>query len=133
MKEDIIRPLPLFGRTKKTTQHSSTYEPGSVVAVNYQYTSGIGSKRRPAIVMSCSAYHASKADAVVIPLTTQTIQDYFGDYDLLDWAAAGLLQKSRAKGVIETIERRLIERVIGKLSHRDLDGIKTSIRRIMEL
>ncbi len=104
-----------------------------MVAVNYQYTSGIGSKRRPAIVVSSGGYHASKADAVVVPLTTQMNHTYFGDYDLADWAAAGLSQKSRAKGVIATIERSSIERIVGKLSLRDLDGIKSSLRRILDL
>ena len=103
------------------------------MAVRYQYTSGIGGKRRPAVVVSCVGYHASKADAVIVPLTTQMNNSYFGDYDLMDWSAAGLSQRSRAKGVIETIERSTIERIVGKLSLRDLNAIKESLRRILEL
>lgn len=85
------------------------------------------------MVVSCVAYHASKADAVIVPLTTRMANTYFGDYDLVDWAAAGLSQKSRAKGVIETIDRSMIQRSLGKLSQRDLDGIKGRLRLILEL
>ena len=70
---------------------------------------------------------------MIIPLTTRMVNNYFGDYDLVDWAAAGLSQRSRAKGVIETIERSMIHRALGKLSQRDLDAIKDRLRLILEL
>jgi mRNA interferase MazF len=101
--------------------------------VNYRYTDGEGSKRRPAVVVSSPAYHASKADAVIIPLTTRMSSNYFGDYDLVDWAGAGLPRRSRAKGVLATVERTTIEKLYGKLSDQDLDGIKGSIRAILDL
>jgi hypothetical protein len=59
--------------------------------------------------------------------------NYFGDYDLQDWAAAGLPQQSRAKGNLDTLARSTILRTLGRLSQRDLDGIKASVRLILEL
>ncbi len=116
-----------------TTLSSTLYEPGAVVAVRVQFTARDGVKRRPAVVISCRGYHRSKADAVIVPLTTQMSSAYFGDYDLVDWTSAGLPKACRAKGVIETIERAMIENVYGALSTQDLDGIKASVRRILEL
>lgn len=70
---------------------------------------------------------------MIVPLTSQMRASYFGDYDLVDWAAAGLPKVSRAKGVLETFERAMIEKTYGALSTRDLAGIKGSVRRILEI
>ena len=70
---------------------------------------------------------------MIVPLTTRMSSAYFGDYDLVDWASAGLPQRSRAKGVLATIERATIEKLYGKLSDQDLDGIKSSLRSMLDL
>lgn len=116
-----------------TTTSTTAYDPGTVVWAYINYTDAAGVKLRPAVIVSCVRYHASKADAVIVPLTSQKRTAYFGDYDLLDWSTAGLNKSCRAKGVISTIERSAIERRTGRLSKRDLDGIKAQIRLILEL
>jgi len=104
-----------------------------VVVFNYQYTSGAAGGPRPAVVVSGHRYQRSKADVVIVPLTSRMPRPYVGDYDLIDWASAGLPLASRAKGVIDTIERSMIQRVVGVLTPRDLDGIKRAMRTILEL
>jgi hypothetical protein len=83
--------------------------------------------------MSGDDYHASRADAVVVALTTNMRGSYFGDCDLIDWQSAGLPRPSKAKGVIQTVEQATIERQYGKLAAPDFARVKDSIRRILEL
>lgn len=112
---------------------STPYDVGAVVLVRIRFSDGTASKKRPAVIVSVPAYHASRADAVIVALTTQMRSNYFGDYDLVDWATAGLPLPSRAKGVIQTIERQAIERKFGKLSVRDLERVQDSVRQILGL
>jgi mRNA interferase MazF len=112
---------------------STQYDPGTVVAVRIRFSDGVGVKRRPAVVLSDHPYHASRADAIVVALTTQMHTDYYGDCDIRDWREAGLPAASRSKGVIQTIERRAIERAYGTLSLLDFSRLQDSIRQILSL
>ncbi len=75
----------------------------------------------------------SRADAIVVALTTQTRADYFGDCDIIDWQQAGLPAASRSKGVIQTIEQRAIKSSYGVLSTTDFSRLQDSIRQILSL
>jgi hypothetical protein len=68
----------------------------------------------------------------MMALTTSK-RAYFGDCELQEWKAAGLPQATRAKGVIQTIERVTIERQLGKLTPTDFERVKQSVRTILEL
>jgi mRNA interferase MazF len=47
-----------------------TFNPGDVVTVDFPGVAGI--KRRPAVVLSSSTYHATRPDVIVGLITTQT-------------------------------------------------------------
>ncbi len=112
---------------------STPCEPGDVVLVWFRFTSNEGAKKRPAVVLSTVPYHRSRADTIIIALTTQMKSAYFGDYDLMDWQSAGLPAPSRSKGVIQTIERASIERQFGRLTSRDFDAVQNTVRLILGL
>jgi mRNA interferase MazF len=112
---------------------STTYSPGSVVMVRVTFTRGTETKKRPAVILSVGGYHNSRADAVMMALSTQMSSTYFGDYPLRDWQTAGLPKPTKARGVIQTIERSTIEQDIGSLSGRDLGQVQASVRKIMGL
>lgn len=112
---------------------STTYEVGDVVLARITFTGGVGSKKRPAVVLSTDAYHLSRADTIIVPLTTKMRNTYHGDYDLVDWDTAGLPVACRSKGIIQTIERATIERHFGKLTARDLVDLQGTIRLILGL
>ena len=90
-------------------------------------------KNRPVVVVSVDAVHASRSDALIVPLTTRLAVQRFGDHLLLDWAAAGLPRSSLAKGVVETVDRARFGRVLGRLSDRDLDAVDSSLRLVLGL
>jgi len=115
-----------------TTPFLTICEPGAVVAVRFVFTSQTAAKRRPAIILTNSNYHTSRADAVMMPLSTKA-GGYYGDYPLIDWQAAGLNAATVAKGVIQTIPQSSIERRYGTLSVQDYEAVKSSVRQILGL
>lgn len=115
------------------TPSSIRCDPGDVVLVNFRFTDQSGVKRRPAVVVSVDAYHQSRADAVIVALSTQMGATYFGDCDLIEWQAAGLPRATKAKGVIETVSRRVVHRQMGALTPEDFQRVQRSVLDIMGL
>ncbi len=116
-----------------TTRFSTVCEPGAVVLVLFRFADGQAAKKRPAAILTGDAYHNSRMDAVMIALTTNLTDHYVGDCDLLDWQQAGLPQPTKSKGVIQTIERRMIDKRLGTLTSADLQRVKDSLRSILGL
>ena len=52
-----------------TMQPTTTYEPGDVVTVRFQFRDNERPKPRPAVIISVSAYHDSRLDAVMMAIT----------------------------------------------------------------
>jgi len=101
--------------------------------VRIRFTAGGETKKRPAVVLTSEDYHNSRADAVVVAVSCQVGTSYYGDYVLSDWKAAGLPKPSKAKGVIQTIERSAIEITFGELSEQDFNQLKTCVRSMLGL
>jgi mRNA interferase MazF len=115
------------------TTSSTIYNPGSVVKVRIRFTAGSQTKRRPAVILTNENYHNSRADAVVVAVSSQVNTSYYGDCMLSDWKVAGLPAPSKAKGVIETIDRNTIEGTFGNLSAQDFQQLKTCLRSMLGL
>lgn len=116
-----------------TTPFSTTCSRGDVVFVGVRFTDGSGVKQRPAVVVSVDSVHISRADALIVPLTTHLALQRYGDQLLLDWAAAGLPRASMAKGVVETVDRARFGRTPGRVSGRDLQAVESSLRMVLGL
>lgn len=112
---------------------TTLYEPGNVVMVKIKFTAGEQTKRRPAVILTDDNYHNSRADAIVVALSSRTADSYYGDYELSDWQAAGLPQPTKAKGVIATIDRDTIDQTRGTLSKNDFTNLKKCLRDILGL
>ncbi|MDJ0725429.1 MAG: type II toxin-antitoxin system PemK/MazF family toxin [Prochloraceae cyanobacterium] len=78
-----------------------SFNPGDVVTVDFPGVTGI--KRRPALVISSAAYHASRPDTIVGLITTRTTGLGSTDYLLKDSAAAGLRVESVFRSFIVTL------------------------------
>lgn len=115
------------------TTSSIHYDPGDVVMVRIRFTAGDRTKKRPAVILTSEDYHNSRADAVVVAVSCQCNTSYYGDYMFSDWKAAGLPLPSKAKGVIETIDRATIERTFGTLSQKDFNNLKDCTRSMLGL
>ncbi len=110
------------------------YSPGDVIMVRIRFTENDKTKRRPAVILTDDRYHQSRADAIVVALSSSPhAMDnmYFGDYMLKEWKTAHLPLPSKAKGVIQTIDRTTIEQTFGHLSDDDFCNLKSCIRAIL--
>jgi mRNA interferase MazF len=94
-------------------------KPGDLVTVDFPGTQGI--KRRPAVVISSSAYHDARPDVILGSATTPM------DYVLQDWRAAGLHSASAFRCFLATMPAASIT-TIGRLSDRDWQGVQALLR-----
>lgn len=102
------------------------YHPGEVVLLLFPFTDMRGAKRRPALVL----LDTGDADVIVARVTSQVIQTAF-DVELMDWQQAGLLLPSTARvHKLATLEKRLIERRLGKLTAGDWAQVRDKIHQL---
>lgn len=105
---------------------------GDVILVPFPFTNQSGSKQRPAVVVSSSAYNTSKRDLIIMAITSQIRTPLgFGETTITDWQAAGLIKRSLLKPVITTIEQHLVIRTMGSLSTDDASAALASLRLIL--
>lgn len=102
------------------------FEPGDIVTVDFPGVTGI--KRRPAVVLSSAAYHATRPDTIVGLITTRTSGLGVTDYELQDWAAAGLRVASVFRSFIVTLPPSANLVYIGQLSERDWTSVRMCVK-----
>jgi mRNA interferase MazF len=103
-----------------------TFNPGDVVAVDFPGVTGV--KRRPAVVLSSTTYHANRPDLIVGLITTQTTALGVTDYVLQDWQAAGLRIASVFRSFIVTLPLSANPVCIGQLSERDWQEVRACVK-----
>lgn len=104
------------------------YEPGDVVLVAFPFTSGPGSKVRPALVI----LDTGDLDVVVTRITTQSASSPF-DVALADWRGAGLLAPSSLRlHKLATLAKADIQRKLGRLQATDRQTVTAGSRRIVD-
>ncbi len=101
-------------------------EPGDVVTVDFPGT--LGTKRRPAVVVSTETYHASRPDVILALQTSQTTKAASPtDYILQDWSIAGLRNASALRSFLATVPASSVS-VVGHLSSRDWQEVQARLR-----
>ncbi len=105
---------------------------GEVVLVPFPFTDQSGVKKRPAVVVSSSGYHANRRDLIIMAITSQVrTPPGFGEALVADWQAAGLIKPSVMKPVFATIEQGLVVRTMGTLSTSDLRTLRETVAQII--
>lgn len=108
------------------------FEFGDVILVPFPFTSQTAFKKRPAAVVSSRTYNTSRADIIVMAVTSQLrATPAFGEVWIGDWKAAGLLKPSAIKPVLATLERALIIRQLGVLGAADQAALRKAIEAIL--
>ena len=102
---------------------------GDLVVADFPGVSG--PKRRPAVVLSSSVYHANHRDIVLGLITTQ-ISAASGptDHILYDWRAANLRRASAFRAFIVTVPPATISARVRRLTDRDWAAISDCVRRV---
>lgn len=99
---------------------TTTYNPGSVVFLDYPYSTGGKAKRRPALVI----LDTGDADVIVARITTQSKRS-LNDIAIRDWASAGLIAPSISRlDKLLTVEKSMVIRTLGFLSASDHESVR---------
>jgi len=106
---------------------------GDVVLVPFPFTDQTGAKKRPAVVVSSSAYNTGRRDIVIAAITSQVRRPLpFGETMVTDWQSAGLVKASVIKQpVFATIEQGLVIRTLGKLAAADAKPLNKLLAQLL--
>lgn len=105
---------------------------GDVVLVPFPFTDQSGGKKRPAVIVSSSGYHAGRRDLIIMAITSQVRTPLgFGEALVADWQAAGLIKPSVLKPVFTTIEQSLVIRTMGTVSAADLRTLREVVSQVI--
>lgn len=105
---------------------------GEIVLVPFPFTDQSGAKKRPAVIVSSTAYNQARRDVVIMAVTSQLKPSgAFGEVIVQDWRVANLLKPSAVKPVFATIEQTLILKRLGQLSARDQAVFRDAIAGII--
>ena len=110
----------------------TSYDFGDLVLVPFPFTDQTATKKRPAAVISSTAYHRHRPDLLILAVTSQTrpVQG-FGEATVAKWHQAGLLKPSVMKPVIATIDRALVLRRLGRLQDEDRQSMRQLLLAIL--
>jgi mRNA interferase MazF len=108
------------------------YEFGDVVLIPFPFTDQTTAKKRPAVVVSSTAYHRSRPDLILMAITSRVKPaPSFGEVAVGQWETAGLIKPSVIKPVFTTVEKSLVIRKRGTLHHDDQKALKKAIQTIL--
>ena len=84
------------------------YKPGDIVLVDFGFSEGSESKKRPALIISSDNYHKGRQEVIVVAITGNIKRVLFGDTKIDKWKEAGLIYPSLVTGIIRTIKDNMI-------------------------
>jgi mRNA interferase MazF len=112
---------------------TTSFDRGAVVLVPFAYTDQTQVRRRPAVIVSASAYHTARDELIVAALTSNIHRPRLpGEVLLSEWSAAGLAYPSVFTAILQTIRRSMVERVLGQLSASDLRSIGSALAPMLD-
>lgn len=113
-------------------RNMTNFEFGQIVLVRFPFTDQHGSKQRPAVVISSSAYNQARPDIILMAITSQIrTKTGFGEAIIEDWQAAGLLKPSLIKPIVFTAEKSIIKKALGRLEETDNQSLKAIISTVI--
>lgn len=107
------------------------YKQGDIVLVDFGFSEGTGSKKRPALVISSDKYHRNRQEVIIMAITHNIKRVLFGDTKIDKWEEAGLLYQSLVTGIIRTIKASMIVHKLGTISQQDFRKVQENLARAM--
>jgi mRNA interferase MazF len=112
----------------------TAYEKGDVILVSFPFSNQSAVKKRPAIIISSNTYNNISRDVVIMAITSQIEKTIgIGECLITNWQEAGLLKPSAIKTAISTIEKSLIIRKLGTLTHNDRISMENALKEFLDL
>jgi len=109
----------------------TSYKRTNVVLVDFRFSEGIGTKKRPALIISSDHYHKSRQEVIIAAITSNIRRVLFGGTKIDKWKGAGLLFPSLVTGIIRTIKSNMIVRKLGVLSKEDFQRVQRNLEKVL--
>ena len=103
-------------------------EPWDVIVVPFPFSERPDAKRRPALVLSKTAFNEN-GHTILAMITTKAHRPWPGDTDIEEHDTAGFNIPCRVRLKIFTLDNRLILKKIGHLSAADRNRVGDPIHR----
>jgi len=112
----------------------TSYERGAVVLVPFPFSERPVAKKRPAVVVSCNAYHRVSRDVVIAQITSKlAVAPRPGDHHILRWQEAGLVTPSLVRVKLATLHNGLILRRLGTMPASDMRAVDRGLAVALSL
>lgn len=111
---------------------SSIPIPGDVALIPFEFLDRTGTKIRPGVVISNRVYSDRWLRFVFMPISNSP-GPVEGAIEIQDLGVAGLNRRSYCQGIIWTSDIDDIDRIIGRLSSRDISNIRKLIRSVIAI
>ncbi len=115
----------------KKMLHMTNYRRGNIVLVDFGFSEGTGSKKRPVLIISTDDYNKSRQEIIIMAITSNIKRMLFGDTKIDRWREAGLIYPSLVTGIIRTIKMNMIIWKLGILSRQDFQKVQENLRRVI--
>lgn len=107
---------------------SSSFRRGEVLLVDLGFASGVGSKKRPVLVIT----ELDDLDLLVLPVTSHPARGEF-DYPLKDWSLAGLKLPSTVRiNKFATVSKSAVIKKLGTVQSTDSGEVNALLKRFCE-
>ena len=112
-----------------TVSNTTVFDPGDVILVSYPFGEGAGVRKRPALVVSSSAFNQETGELVIAQITSRvSAPARAGDYAIADWREAKLPRPALVRARLATLARSLVLRRLGSLSEVDYRGALAALK-----
>ena len=109
-----------------------TYQRGDIILANVVFSGSPGSKYRPVVVLSTEAFNQAGIKLIGAAITSNLgPPSRPGDVILNEWGAAGLAFPSAVRGVVVTVDRVDVRRILGVMSSEDFSNVEKALIAIM--
>lgn len=107
------------------------YKQQDIVLVDFGFSEGRGSKRRPALIISSDEYHKDRREVIIAAITSNIERVLIGDTKIDGWKEAGLLYPSLVTGIIRTIKENMVVHKLGAILQIDFQKVQKNLRKVL--
>ena len=107
-----------------------TCDPWDVVVVPFTFTDSPASKRRPALVLSSREFNHGSGHSLMAQITKAKQSSWPGDFRIQN-VEAGLPEECIVRMKLFTIDNRLMQKRIGRLSETDWEQVSSGLRQLL--
>lgn len=112
-----------------TGSDPTVFNPGDVILISYPFGEGAGVRKRPALVVSSSAFNQETGELVIAQITSRvSAPARAGDYTIAEWREAKLPRPALVRARLATLAHSLVLRRLGSLSEADYQGALAALK-----